>query len=827
MSYMKLKKIKEIYPDLLLIMIVGLLSITWFRGDFIVNPGDTNFSFNPPNDLLRSFFVWDHQQGFGRVDSMATAKIFPYNLLLSLLSLFGISIYGSQKILFYLIFTTSGVTAYFLIKYLLTSKSYNRIVALLGANFYMMNTYLIQLRWGSGYLMSLFFYVIFPLIVLMWFKGRTTKDIKYGIYMALSCLLALPSLSNPAHFLSILVICGLDLLLQLFTNFRNKLNLISLFKYVFTTFLIFVFILAFWMASIAITFKDSLINLSKTTLQFRQEIVTASMSSILNLFRNLGDWGFWTAHAGDLYYPYSPLYRTPLFIIIGFAIVLFSFTALFFLKTQDTEQKHNSIFFSLVFLIGIWLSKGIHDYWRNIYQWAVHNIPLAGALRAAYEKSGILMVIGTTVLVAFSLAIVLQCAKTRNRRIALILFLFSLINIYAWPFWTGDIWRNQSKILPGFRFQIPEYYSDIKKYLDNPEQQGYRILQFPDNATPVPGIITLNLNGRLYSGSDPLSRILETPSIYLNSFNFSVSENMTSMLFQNYSTNPHAFFGGIRSLSKILNIKSVLLRNDSDNTLYSNIRDPDKIRYFLSSFIIEKSFGKLDLYKIADNYFLPHFYPSITPTAIAGDIEVLVPMSYTRYLDRKPVLLFMGQRTEDGEQKTENYFKDINNFVFKDGAWQDLAIKLAAHGSWLMADGKNEEKKFKMEKSGVYEIYVDVSKVEGREQIVENRNWQIKIDGLKLEYSSIWGSEYLGRKEKGQKYVKIGEMELDEGRHTIQVTNPKLKVTSEEDFKNLKLVLVHRDEKEKVEDIVWQKINQPGTEVCYIFEGEKGEFYIP
>ncbi|MDL1969860.1 MAG: alpha-(1-_3)-arabinofuranosyltransferase family protein [Candidatus Desulfofervidaceae bacterium] len=612
MGYYKLKKIIKIYPELLLIMIVGLLSITWFRGNFLVNPGDTNFSFNPPHDLYRSLFVWDHHQGFGRVDSMATAKIFPYNLLLSLLSLLGISIYESQKILFYLIFTSSGLTAYFLIKYLLASKAYNRIAALLGANFYMMNTYLIQLRWGSGYLMGLFFYAVFPFLVLMWFKGRTTKNIRFSIYMVLGCLFALPSLNNPAYIIPFLVICGLDFLLQLFINFRNKVELVSFFKYVFTTSLIFVSILSFWIVSIQITLKESLINLMRSTLQFKQEIVTASESSILNLFRNLGDWVFWGNYKGELYYPYSPIYNSPLFIIIGFAIIFFLLSALFFLKRQNIEEKYCIVFFSLLFLIGIWFSKGVHSPLGEIYKWALINIPLFKSLRAAYEKFGPVLCISIAVLIAFSLAIILQVTKARKGRVILVLLLFSLINIYAWPFWTGDIWRNQGKILPGLRFQIPEYYSDIKQYLDNSEQQSYRILQLPDNATLVPGIVTLNLNGRLYAGSDPLSRMLEVPIIYLNPFNFSISENMTSLLFQHYSTNLGNFVKEIQNLSKILNIKLVLLRNDSDNTLYSNIRDSNKIKPFLRrSFMLENSFGKLDLYHVSNSYFLPHIYPSI------------------------------------------------------------------------------------------------------------------------------------------------------------------------------------------------------------------------
>ena len=43
---------------------------------------------------------------------------------------------------------------------------------------------------------------------------------------------------------------------------------------------------------------------------------------------------------------------------------------------------------------------------------------------------------------------------------------------------------------------------------------------------------------------------------------------------------------------------------------------------------------------------------------------------------------------------------------------------------------------------------------------------------------------------------------------------------------NLKIVLVNKKERKKTEKEIWDKISQPGTEVCYIFEKKKGEFWV-
>jgi len=59
---------------------------------------------------------------------------------------------------------------------------------------------------------------------------------------------------------------------------------------------------------------------------------------------------------------------------------------------------------------------------------------------------------------------------------------------------------------------------------------------------------------------------------------------------------------------------------------------------------------------------------------------------------------------------------------------------------------------------------------------------------------------------------------LKVGEHVITVHNQK--------DKDLKLVLVNKEERLKVEDLIWQRLNQPETETCYIFT-QDGEFYVP
>lgn len=626
-----LGKIAREYFEVIVLLLVGFLVVTWFRGDFLINPGDTNFSFYPQHDLLRSLFIWDHHQGLGTLDSMASAKIFPYNLLLAFLSAAGISIYLSQKILFYLIFASSGLSAYFLARHLFALNPYRRIAAFVCANLYMMNPYLIQLRWGSGYIMGLFFYALLPLVFLMWLRGIETKDIKYGIYMVLISLLTLPSLNNPAYSAPILIICGLDLLLRIILNRGNGTELRAIGKIVAATLAVFILVFAFWIVSIVIPLAARFEGLMKSTVQFKQDVITSTASSIINLLRNWGDWGFWGNYRGELYYPYSPAYSSPLFILIGFTITMLVALPIVSLSKYDKATKYRVMLFAFIFVAGVWLSKGIHAPGGKLYDWMLFHIPFGLCFRAAYEKFGALISFSTAILAAYAFDLVLRNLRSNAKRLTVCVIVLVGINIYMFPFWTGDIWRSQTRILGGMRFRIPREYRELQQWLEQQNTDSFRILQLPDNAAAVPGIVSLSLDGVLYTASDPLNRMLTIPSVYLNPFDFSMSENLTSRLYRDYSWSVDGFIGKLGGISRLLNIRLILLRGDASNITYTDIRDPREVEYSLRSLPMIRSFGKLALYAVPGASRASPVYASAATVIVCGDNSTLLPLMEADY----------------------------------------------------------------------------------------------------------------------------------------------------------------------------------------------------
>ncbi|MFN3967055.1 MAG: hypothetical protein ACK4JE_05105, partial [Endomicrobiia bacterium] len=108
-------------------------------------------------------------------------------------------------------------------------------------------------------------------------------------------------------------------------------------------------------------------------------------------------------------------------------------------------------------------------------------------------------------------------------------------------------------------------------------------------------------------------------------------------------------------------------------------------------------------------------------------------------------------------------------------------------------------------------VYIEIANI--KNQISEIEDIEIKVDGKKILMNT-------GASEPQKKYVKLGEFEIEkEGKHQINIKNKNAK-------QNLKIILVNKEEREKLEKKIWEKINEPQTEVCYIFEKENAQFYV-
>lgn len=189
-------------------------------------------------------------------------------------------------------------------------------------------------------------------------------------------------------------------------------------------------------------------------------------------------------------------------------------------------------------------------------------------------------------------------------------------------------------------------------------------------------------------------------------------------------------------------------------------------------------------------------------TLIMGDSDSLSILMHTKCLEDKPVLIF----TEESGNMDAGLLNKVDNIMFYDSNWEDLAIELS---SQIVISYPSSSLKIK--KGGIYELWLDASEFIGQKEALR---WQVKLDKAEVDWVF---------KQPERRYIQVGEYDLRKGKHSIEIRSDK---TESSDIKQIKLLLVNKKERELTEAKVWQKINNPRSELKYILSGKRGEFFI-
>ena len=144
----------------------GFLAITWFNGHQYISIGD--FAFPMDGGLFSSNIrhVWDSDIGIGRMDTRQLAFLLPYSLLAGGFHALGLGMDVFERVLFYVWFAGSGISAHLLCRQCGASRQ----GAFAGGFFYMTSFYALSIAWHLASGLILPAYAFFPLILalFMW-----------------------------------------------------------------------------------------------------------------------------------------------------------------------------------------------------------------------------------------------------------------------------------------------------------------------------------------------------------------------------------------------------------------------------------------------------------------------------------------------------------------------------------------------------------------------------------------------------------------------------------------------------------------------------------
>jgi len=552
---------------------IVLFSIFYTKS--IIVDARLDLNIDPINTFKTYFYKWNSGLSFGSSYSQMSSYIFPFGFLYYFFSLFT-NINVTQAIIFSFILF---IGFYSFVKFIQNDLKTDSNYTYLGAGFYIFNIY-VATTITASYTQLLLPYMILPLQLYFINKIALSRNyFKYIIGLAIATLFM--GGINPTFIAINLIVISiyftsLFCIYNLLNNYKETLKKLAL------SFLVVLLINFFWVIGILSYWfggsADMQITLSEPLSMHNQA------SSYLNVFRMLGLWAFGQGWAGKPYFNYSPTYlENPVLIFTMYLLPLISLSSVIFFK------KSKQIFWALILIVlsipmVVATNQGI---FANLYAWAYSNVPLFAMFRSNYKFIQV-YIFGLAVLIVY-LLVNIRNIKLKN---ILSLLLISLIIINSFPFFTGNIFNEDRKIK-----EIPSYYYDAQEFF-NEDESIYRIFLLPEQygAAYTWGITSGNPELIWNKGL-----VVRLPLTDLEK-----SNNITSKLY-NYILNNN--YEEANQLFKELNVRYIVQRNDFDWRYYSSIsHSPATIKEALSSYEKIETFGELDIYKISDEYFLPHIY---------------------------------------------------------------------------------------------------------------------------------------------------------------------------------------------------------------------------
>jgi len=661
-----------------IVLSFGIVSLTWFRGHPFLWGGDTSIPLSL-KIIDEYFYVLPLNFAYGMADVAKLPFLLPLGSFLKLWGLLNLPYSAPifEKLLIYAVFTFSGVSMYFLLTVI--RPKITLFAKLLGSLLYMFNFYFLWLLIDVSRIPII--YSFFPLVLALYIKGvKEGKGLSYSVITALVWTITVtPGYGQPFVVINWFVIL-LFLIFYVITTHDKERTKKALY---FTLYLAVIWLAlnALWILPLSLSFNQELVrhtlpDVSSWTLFEKNSV------SVLDGFRFMGLYSLPAVHQGSPFFPWYSIYDSPLFIVISFLIPILAFLAF----VIDKKDK-NLIYFGILTIIFLFLVKGPNSPWGSINTFLFSGFNLDFIFRSTYQRFMGYVVLGSTVLIAFTVDKLTRLKTTKKSlkilKVTLfIVFFVSLVGILPHPLWTGSLY-DQSGVNPSRRVEIPRYYYETAEWIDN--QQG------DFNVTPLPfltmcrGVFSWENGANGYRGTYPFV-FLSSKRFIINDFGPQIGSTLARLTINGEVTDSSIF--------NVLNIKYIFFHRDTnwgyiegDSEWISGT--PEQIQKSLNSIaglVLEKSFGEIDIYrntywKPTHAYLLPETlsenlisnYTLVENLIKDGEVVELNEINPTLYRARieteQPFILIFNESYDKGWTMNVNgkEYEPFNAFGFTNG----------------------------------------------------------------------------------------------------------------------------------------------------------------
>lgn len=638
---------RGIITNLLIIGLVGLLSVSWFRGDYLISAVDFSMPLDRIRSFIANFYVWD-SRSLGGANPRILAFTFPVWMFFAFSEIVSLTVVNAEKILFYCVFTLSGLSMYYMTTALICHKNFKfkRLAGLISGIFYMLNPY-VAINIMPLRQVSYIIYALLPLVFSIFVKGLNEKrGIKFAMVTALVTSLATSVYVDPSFIPLTLLPLFIYLLFFILINLK-KTVVFSAFKFTTAFLAIWAILNLYWLIPDVSSYSSELEKVASgynsIGMSF-QSTVQLNSAPILGAIRLLGFWALDSGYKGDPYFTWASTYQNPILIVISFLVPLLTFVALL-LKPKD---KH-VLFFTSFTIISLLLVNGSYSPLGN---WIYSSVPLfAMFFNTPYLRFGMYVTLAYAFLIGYALTELfnrftshLKKIRSRKRKIIsgipIVFALFLIVGVYAFPLWTGDVIRPGTAVLQSNRYKMPAYYQDASDWLGT-DASDFKIITLPISKI---GYAELKWDNGGYDGPYPAEWLFPKPIITSALAGNGLAGQAIDLITKNSTT-------AATMLLALMNVKYVLFHKDT-NWLY--IEDnpswisssPEQLQSILDSsdaLSLEKTFGELDFYR--NNSWSPmHIYAATNSILVDGGLSQMIQI--TERDDFKPdesVLLLSDQ----------------------------------------------------------------------------------------------------------------------------------------------------------------------------------------
>jgi hypothetical protein len=656
----------------LYILLAGMVVLLWLHGGLLFF-WDTILPFHPASDIYFYSFTWN-QAIFNGIPGQTNEWLSYFVVFYILHSLFRFSLPLSQLVLFYSLFTFSGISMYRLIKFLaLENDNANLFLpALAGALVYMFNFYSLTYLL-SNFFESWFLYSLLPLIILVFYSGMRKSVNKKSYWLDVLCLIVLFEVISVSFWEEPYLIWAVFILFififsyifsEGFMQEREKIFFVIKFLLISISSII---ITGLWYVYpyIGILFIDlkSISPSGRGSTLIAYHILVTSLTSMgpdpfMKALRLLAIYPTYTSAPGGLVVWQNDylLVLSPLNIILFASAIVFLAAVCFPLAQRGLSKNkilNNKLLYGSIFFLVFFGLQGTNPLLRWItVLLLIAKFPYISILYGTnFQFLGFPLIFFYSIAVSKTILLLTEFSRKGNitksylkdkeikknkiytfelsrKHIRLITFvlLILIIAVYPWYMWTPyatpvyDTGYNQ-EIIPAV-VNLPSYVYEMTNFIQvNGNNSNTLILPTSSN------FLTMGFNVSSFADDQYPALMFGAPVL----FQTQIADNNVTSDIQDLIYNPLVLGNHLSNYLSELNIKFIILNKDfvvgAGNYFYENITYLQGMLQHQPNIRLIRTFGPIQVYENVQNSGIiqigdaKHFSP--TESDPYGELSIL------------------------------------------------------------------------------------------------------------------------------------------------------------------------------------------------------------